>query len=247
MPITPAHAAAAVPLARLGLPALALVVGTQVPDLPMLFPAITLSYGVTHSYLLGLPVDTAYGLLLWLLCEWIRPAAVALLPEPLRCRLSSHASSSYEFGARTLAALALGSLSHLLWDELTHEGRWGARHLALLRAHWGFAVPGYKWLQYGTGALALAFLALWSSRRLQALPVRQDVAKRWRTADRRAIVVTLLVLVPTASLARAGLRTTNTYDFAFLAVTTLMASELLALVLARAWFERSGASEHEVR
>jgi hypothetical protein len=53
--------------------------------------------------------------------------------------------------------------------------------------------------------------------------------------------------MPITSLARAGPRATNTHDFAFLAVTTLTASELLALVLARVWFERSGASEHEVR
>jgi Domain of unknown function (DUF4184) len=88
VPVTPAHAVAAVALSSLApeLPLLALFVGTQVPDLPMFFPALTPSYLVTYSWVWGAPVNLTYGMLLVWLCAWLRPALTMLLPEPARRR-----------------------------------------------------------------------------------------------------------------------------------------------------------------
>jgi hypothetical protein len=84
--------------------------------------------------------------------------------------------------------------------------------------------------------IGLTFLSVWSYLALRALPQGDDITKRWRPSERRGVGVTLPVLLPLASLLCASLATATIHDFAFVAITTLMSSELLALVAARAWF-----------
>ena len=60
-----------------------------------------------------------------------------------------------------LASLAIGVVSHIVWDLFTHEGRWGVRLIPSIGQQWG-PLLGYKWLQYGSGAVGLAVLAVWA-------------------------------------------------------------------------------------
>lgn len=58
------------------------------------------------------------------------------------------------------ASLAIGVVSHIVWDLFTHEGRWGTTAIGALDAEWG-PLPGYKWLQHGSSVIGLAIIGMW--------------------------------------------------------------------------------------
>ncbi len=58
-----------------------------------------------------------------------------------------------------LASLAIGIVSHVVWDSFTHEGR---QDYAWLDAAWG-PLPAFKWLQHGSSVLGLVILAIWGA------------------------------------------------------------------------------------
>lgn len=58
-----------------------------------------------------------------------------------------------------MLALALGVVTHILWDAFTHEGRAGVGLLPALDEQWG-TLLGYKWLQYGSGVGGMIVLAI---------------------------------------------------------------------------------------
>jgi hypothetical protein len=249
VPVTPAHALAAVALAPLfrGLPFLALLVGTQVPDLPLFFPWLTPSYEVTHSWRWGAPTNLAYGLALVLACEWMRPAGVALLPELARRRLFSEAIPNWPRSnaalLRVALALLLGAASHALWDELTHEGRLGVEYLPVLGELWAYSLPGYKLLQYGSGVFGTLFLIVWTLRAYQLRPVGADLAQRWRESVRKLALLTMFVIAPVAcvlwsyGVALHGEGANRALSvFAYHSITSTCAAELLLCVAARALF-----------
>jgi hypothetical protein len=51
----------------------------------------------------------------------------------------------------------------VLWDEFTHGGRWGERHVPALAGTYGDRL-GWQWAQHVSGVLGLALLALWLRR-----------------------------------------------------------------------------------
>ena len=59
-----------------------------------------------------------------------------------------------------VASLAIGVVSHILWDLFTHEGRWGVTLLPALDQQWGPLV-GYKWLQHGSSLVGIAIITVW--------------------------------------------------------------------------------------
>jgi hypothetical protein len=74
------------------------------------------------------------------------------------------------------ASLLLGVLSHILWDEFTHDGRLGMQLLPALAEQWG-PLQGFKWLQHGSSAVGLLIIGIWAVlwlRRAEprAVPVR---------------------------------------------------------------------------
>ncbi|TXR52849.1 DUF4184 family protein [Quadrisphaera setariae] len=211
MPFTPAHAAAALPLLRTPLPASALVIGTLTPDLPYYTPAGT-SWD-THSPLSLVTTDLALGLVAWAVWHSVlAPAAVAASPAGLRARSSGGAATglrrrlaSPSLVAWTLLALVVGAATHVGWDELTHPGRWGTAHLAVLREPVG-PLEGYRWAQYGSGLLGLVVLALWALRwwrRTPPAPLRTTTGHGpTRSALLRSpSVVVLLALFAVAAVA----------------------------------------------
>lgn len=182
MPFTPSHAVVALPFLRTPLVPAAIAVGAMAPDLPLFVRGMPLHYGVTHS-LAWLPLTVAVALLLLLIWRCIlRPAVRELSPRWLAGRLPAEwdrgaaASLRETFvdageAARPawrgilllLASLALGVISHVVWDLFTHEGRWGVQVLPLLEEQWG-PFPGFRWLQHGSSVLGLAILAAWAAR-----------------------------------------------------------------------------------
>jgi quercetin dioxygenase-like cupin family protein len=137
VPFTPSHAAAVLPFLHTPLPASALVVGSMVPDIPYYLPV---EFGwPTHTALAVLTTDVVLGGLAW--ASWhglLAAPALANAPAGLRARIGSAIGlrrrlTSVTGLAWTVAALVVGSASHVLWDEFTHPRRWGTEHLPALR------------------------------------------------------------------------------------------------------------------
>lgn len=183
MPFTPSHAVVALPFIRTPLVPAAIAVGAMTPDISLFVRAGIPDYGITHN-LAYLPVTTGMALVLMLVWRLVlRPAVRPLLPRFVAERLpasweQSAGSTLREtfIGSRRvplealvlLASLALGVVTHVLWDSFTHEGR---QDYAWLEATWG-ALPAYKWLQHGSSTLGLLILAVWGWRYLRRQPRR---------------------------------------------------------------------------
>ena len=172
MPFTASHAAAVLPLLRTPPPASALVIGSMAPDFPFFLPV---DPGLrTHTAAAIVTTDLLFGIPAWLLWHALLAApALWAAPRALRARLTGVQLGvrvrlrDVRTGVLTVAALAVGSATHVLWDEFTHARRWGPAHIPALGETW-WLMPGYRWLQY-LGSLAgalilLAWLAHWWRR-----------------------------------------------------------------------------------
>lgn len=154
MPFTLSHPAAVLLLGGTGLPVAAMVAGSMAPDVPM-FVHVPGSYGVTHSLLGVVTVDVFLGTFFTVV--WfglLRDALVDVAPAGVRERLAETARYSRRQWLLVPAAVAFGSLTHVVWDMFTHPHRWGARNVGWLQeVHAG--LPGSAWAQYVTGVLGL--------------------------------------------------------------------------------------------
>lgn len=216
MPFTVSHAAAVLPFVGTGLPASALLIGSLTPDLPYfvpvrfgeIYPPGTVG-GPTHTVWALITLDLAIGLLAWLVWHGLlAEPLVELAPHPVRARLSGRV----EFGVvrrwgggrwiGVLLALAVGAAGHVLWDEFTHPGRWGARHVPLLAATWA-GWPGVSWAQGVSGVVGGLVLVWWVQRWWRTTPVRpvaRGGAARWTWPA----VVASWAVVAAAAAARVG-------------------------------------------
>src|SRR4051794_40717619 len=142
MPFTGSPPAAVLPFLRSPLPASALVIGSMAPDLPFYLP-LPQPYA-THTWLAGVTTDLVLGLLVWVLWHGLlAEAALTTAPRALRSRLEGRVVpglavrvSSARQVALLVAALLLGTATHLAWDEFTHPRRWGAEHIPALAQSW---------------------------------------------------------------------------------------------------------------
>lgn len=161
VPFTLSHPAAASLLTRSGLPVGAVVAGSMAPDVPMFVPVPGL-YAVTHSLLGVVTVDVVLGVLglvIWL--QVMRDAMVDVAPGVVRERLAATACYSRRQWMLAPLAVALGALTHVVWDAFTHPGRWGAQHLGWLReTHAGLL--GSAWAQYASGVLGAIVVGTWA-------------------------------------------------------------------------------------
>ena len=170
MPVTPAHAALALPLSRAApaLPLAPLVIGTLSPDFEYLL-RLSPTGRFAHS-LLGLVVFCVpVSLLAWGMWHAIvRPAFVRLLPPGMAARMSECArgaprSVSALAGLGALAAF-LGALSHVAWDAFTHANGWAVAYLPVLRGEANLGLPlGVRWYKTLQHAAA-SWVWRWSSR-----------------------------------------------------------------------------------
>lgn len=188
MPFTLAHPAAVLPLRNLGLPLSAMVVGAMVPDLPAMM-SIPGTRPWTHSLLAAVTVDLAMGLaalLLWYVV--LRRPLVDLAPDPWRGRLPDRVSMSARTRLLCVPAVAVGALTHVVWDAFTHDDTWVTDRLGLLTDD-VLGVHVYHWLQHGFTVLGLAVVAVALRRYLLALP---DLPPKGRPlVGRWALVVAL--------------------------------------------------------
>ncbi|HKV99236.1 MAG TPA: DUF4184 family protein [Vicinamibacterales bacterium] len=199
MPVTPAHAAAAWPLRKIAprLPLSALVIGAMSPDYEFflrLAPITRWAHKPAGLLLFCLPVSIA----VWFVFRQIvRPALVELLPPGLARALRKPSAS----WVGALVAVALGALTHVVWDGFTHEHDWAVVTWPVLRDEVAPAVlPRLHWynvLQHVSTILGLTTLVVWVTGWVRSAP---PDARRWSPEQRaraaRAVaLVALLTLV----------------------------------------------------
>jgi len=193
MPFTPSHAIIALPFVRSPLVPAAIAIGAMTPDLPLFARFTPLGYGRTHD-LAWLPATMLLALALLLVWRCaLRPAARELSPDRLAARLPEewdrgaagalrdafglHAvrepgrpqrwAPSWSAILLLVVSLALGVVSHIVWDLFTHEGRGGVSAIPALGTMWG-PLPGYKWLQHGSSVAGIVILGIWGWSWLRA-------------------------------------------------------------------------------
>ena len=168
MPLAPAHPAAVLPLAQLGVPLSALVVGAVTPDAPVYLP-VGVSYARTHRWE-GLPAVVAMSLVaLWLWSALVRDAVVDLTPW-LRRRVSARGGLARRAWLLAPLAVAVGAASHVLWDSATHEWGFIVRDSAILRETYG-PTPAYRWLQHVSTVVGTLVVVAYGVRELRRRPV----------------------------------------------------------------------------
>jgi hypothetical protein len=205
VPLTPAHAAAVVPLGRWK-PYLwlsPLVVGSMAPD---------------YAYYLFLPHEwwhvghTAWGLVLFCIPaglavlyafhRFLKRPLVLLMPQPLRAKLWPHCGPFPLLPLRRLAWICvlvfLGAVTHVVWDGFTHEDDLLLRDCPQLKAAVISAAGGnvhcFGWLQYGSSLLGLGLLAWWSWQWYRGAPAGRapaDSAFLWRS---RSAIATIMIV-----------------------------------------------------
>lgn len=251
MPFTPSHAVVALPFVRTRLVPAAVAVGAMTPDLPLFARGMWPDYSMTHDPSWVAPTTV---LALVLLLAWrclLRPAARELSPRVIADRLPIAWDAGFRAGLREtfsggpvawvllVVSLAIGVLSHILWDLFTHEGRLGVELLPALEQQWG-PLAGVKWLQYASGAFGLIVLAVygivWWSRRgstaaRHALP--SPVRVVWWLSLPIGLVVAAVVAVA-SSAADGAVITPTALVYAVLtrvAAVWAVATLLLALIV----------------
>ncbi|WP_261558292.1 DUF4184 family protein [Frankia tisae] len=234
MPFTLSHPAAVLPLRRLGLPMSAMVAGSMVPDVPVFLEWPQL-YRLTHS-LLGVvtagPVLALVALAVWF--NLTRDAAVELAPDSVRLRLAPRVRLTGRQWLLAPVAASVGAVTHVVWDDFTHQQRWGVRQVAWLSAQHG-ALPGYKWLQYGMSVAGLVVVAAAIAAHLRALP---RGPRRPRRHPSESVVLPVAVFLAAGAGAAAGLANVShgLHAVAFRgAVTGVMALVAGLLLVAVGW------------
>ncbi|WP_083678353.1 DUF4184 family protein [Nocardiopsis sp. CNR-923] len=164
MPFTLSHAAAVLPLARTRLPTAALVVGAIVPDLPYYLPLPVPSEHTHHPWGVGTDVLVGAVVLMLYRCVLLAPLR-ALAPW-----VGAGAGGRPGVGGASLtaAALAVGALTHVVWDSFTQVGgaavqAWPVLTTPVVGPHLLFNV-----LMYASSAGGLAAVAWCAVRRARA-------------------------------------------------------------------------------
>jgi hypothetical protein len=210
VPFTISHAAAALPLRRLGkirLPLAAVIIGSMSPDYSYFVPWGFESLE-THS-LFGLFVFCwPVSLALWILfVRVLEPPTTALLPEHWRTRFPpSDRDISRRGLALASAAVLLGAVTHVVWDSFTH-GRTVVTEVfpALRDVAFQFGGWQFRWffvLQLLSSVFGLAAIALWAWRQPPGRYPRPSPPVS--VSNRLRLRATVAIIAGTAALATAG-------------------------------------------
>jgi len=181
MPFTASHAAIVFPFLRTPLLPAGLVIGAMAPDLLYFLPFDTYR-DLTHTPLGVVTIDLGIGIVV--LALWwslLRAPVIDLAPTWLSERMSRPAPRGRfaVFAALVVASIALGSITHLVWDSFTHPGE-VVDALPLLNVQVGPLVL-HKWLQHTSSLVGLTAIVLWSAQWVR----RTGRVKKERVASSR--------------------------------------------------------------
>lgn len=168
MPFTISHAAAALPFRRTRLVMSALVFGTVAPDLEYflwLRPHGHFGHTLPGLFLFDLPAALVS---LFLFHQFAKAPLMSCLPARLRERIRSgkgRSLLSVSGFALICVSAFLGSVTHLLWDSVTHTTYWLGQHWAFLATKVYVPVFGEReWaavFQYISSVVGILAILLW--------------------------------------------------------------------------------------
>jgi len=200
VPLTFAHPAAVLPLMRGPLVPTALVAGALAPDVPYFLRALRVPVGAqswwepflnattTHGWPGTVTVGMPLALVLHLAlasCErparWVLPAgtdveATRRAPPPLRL-------------VWVVLSLALGLLTHVVWDSFTHGDGWVVQNLDALRADVVGSLTWGRLLQHLSTVVGLTALAVVAWRHRGTWLTSSDTVRRVRFLRVVAVVL----------------------------------------------------------
>jgi hypothetical protein len=176
MPFTVSHAAAVLPIYRLGkdrLPMTALMIGSMAPDFGYFF-SHDASRALTHTFASLPTFSLPAGLIVWLFYVLVlEKATITLLSDRWHTRFAHTEAITASLILRASIAILLGAVTHLLWDAFTHRDTFATDALPLLLG----PVPGFSWmpvyhLLHGlSSVVGLVILVFWA-RHLHRQPAR---------------------------------------------------------------------------
>lgn len=208
MPFTLAHPVATLPLwklskRRLDLPALA--VGATIPDISY-FVALQPMPNIGHS-LIGIVLEgLPSGFVLLLIGRyWLWQPVRSLLPGAIATRVPIHCPYDFLPLPRLVnlaLSIAIGALTHIVWDNFTHAYGWGVQRFSGLSATIA-GLPIYKALQYGCGLLGFAILLLLLTQFVAKQPRQyrpSQLSRSWKRMGWGAIATINALTIATAIL-----------------------------------------------
>ena len=202
MPFTLSHPAAVLPLlpgggrwAVAGVGS-ALAIGSMTPDLPY-YVGMDALRPSTHTLASVVWFAVPAGLVAWLALQHLLKApGLFLLPRAFAARIDPAPARLHPVAVPL--ALALGALTHVVWDTITHETGFALRGVPGLETLAGDAADVRLWtygvLQYGSTLGGALVLALWTRAWLRRTPAGRRPASPglppgWRGPLRGALSV----------------------------------------------------------
>ncbi len=141
--------------------------------------------------------------LLWVF-EWIvKGPVLELLPDALQRRLQDRAVPLSFLGWRQFLSIllwmALGIVTHLIWDSFTHSHTWTSAHWHVLyeKVPVPFSHPMalMKILQHASSVLGLAVLILWlAAWYVQTPPAARSELRAFSSSTKVALIGAMVVL-----------------------------------------------------
>lgn len=253
MPFTISHVAAILPLrgrGERGLPLAALAAGSMSPDLPYFQPFVDwrLMSPPTHGVTGILTWDLLFGMAMW--TAWRAGAAPLhdLVPDPIRNRWRPAGwPANPHAWLLVIVAVLVGAATHVLWDEFTHAGRFGATQIPAIGADYPMAwgpFPGYRLLQYASGVIGLAVVA-WVGLRQ---PSREGGPR-----PRPGLARVVAWLVPLSAATAAAIQVVARQEpadlraMAFATITAAIGTATAVLIVITAGHALTGAGRRALR
>lgn len=200
------------------------------PDLWYYLPGGWVPQPSTHTPWGILMWDLLFGVVMWVAWRAASGPLHDLAPEPIRrrWRLPDDLFGAWPF---VPVAVLIGAVTHVLWDEFTHAGRFGATTFAPLSVTYATPfgmVAGYQGLQYFSGVFGLVVIA-WVGLRL---PQRPSMPRR---RPRLATIMPLVALLGGVLGMAVRLLSLGTslerHSLAFFASTAFIAGAVVAVAV----------------
>lgn len=246
MPFTASHAAAILPLRGAVLSTSALVMGAMAPDLPLFIPFLPVSVEQTHTIWAVLELNVVLAALMFVTWHgflvrplaWFAPRAVrSRLPDPedlgLRSQLATPSRS-----LAVMVSLALGALTHLVWDQFTHAGTVVTSRVGIFESQIA-GIPGHEVAQYvstlvGAIIIVIALRSWWLSAPVRTVEAHPAVVRRY--LSRAALAIAAIVgPVTGAVLANRGDDTSRQFTLYAVSVMPVVLVLLTSAVIAAFW------------